>query len=63
MSMCKLIFCIAVQTFTVPEAETQAVNPKKFDKVSDMAELTYLNEPSVLHNLRIRYQSGLIYVR
>ncbi len=52
-----------MQTFTVPEAETQAVNPKKFDKVSDMAELTYLNEPSVLHNLRIRYQSGLIYVR
>lgn len=27
-----------------------------------MAELTHLNEPSVVHNLRIRYQSDLIYV-
>jgi myosin protein heavy chain len=47
---------------TVPESETFPVNPKKFDKVSDMAELTYLSEPSVLWNLRQRYNSGLIYV-
>lgn len=38
------------------------VNPAKFDKANDMAELTYLNEASVVHNLNIRYQSDLIYV-
>lgn len=37
------------------------VNPAKFDKANDMAELTHLNEASVVHNLRMRYQSDLIY--
>jgi myosin protein heavy chain len=39
------------------------MNPPKFDKVEDMADLTYLNEASVVHNLRLRYFSNLIYVR
>lgn len=38
------------------------VNPAKFDKANDMAELTHLNEPSVVHNLNMRYQADLIYV-
>jgi myosin heavy chain 9/10/11/14 len=38
------------------------VNPAKFDKANDMAELTHLNEPSVVHNLHMRYQADLIYV-
>ncbi|KAF9942315.1 hypothetical protein BGZ65_005099 [Modicella reniformis] len=37
------------------------MNPPKFDKVEDMADLTYLNEASVVHNLRLRYHSNLIY--
>ncbi|KAL8673872.1 MAG: hypothetical protein Q9168_001692 [Polycauliona sp. 1 TL-2023] len=37
------------------------VNPAKFDKADDMAELTHLNEASVVHNLHTRYQSDLIY--
>jgi myosin heavy chain 9/10/11/14 len=37
------------------------VNPGKFDKADDMAELTHLNEASVIHNLQIRYQADLIY--
>ncbi|MED6286786.1 Myosin-9 [Characodon lateralis] len=37
------------------------MNPPKFSKVEDMAELTCLNEASVLHNLKERYYSGLIY--
>lgn len=37
------------------------VNPAKFDKANDMAELTHLNEASVVHNLHMRYQSDLIY--
>lgn len=39
------------------------MNPPRFSKVEDMADLTCLNEASVLHNLRERYFSGLIYVR
>ena len=42
--------------------DTQQMNPPKFEKVEDMAGLTYLNEASVLHNLQQRYYSSLIYV-
>jgi len=38
------------------------MNPPKFEKAEDMANLTYLNEASVLHNLKQRYFAGLIYV-
>ena len=38
------------------------VNPAKFDKADDMAELTHLNEASVVNNLQMRYQADLIYV-
>ncbi|XP_048846308.1 myosin-11-like isoform X2 [Brienomyrus brachyistius] len=41
--------------------DIQKMNPPKFSRVEDMAELTYLNEAAVLHNLRERYFSGLIY--
>ncbi|KAK9752705.1 Myosin head (motor domain) [Popillia japonica] len=37
------------------------VNPPKFEKVEDMADLTHLNEGAVLHNLRQRYYCKLIY--
>ena len=50
------------RTTTINKEEIQKMNPPKFDKVEDMADLTYLNEASVLHNLRDRYFSGLIYV-
>lgn len=47
---------------TCNKDDVQKMNPPKFDKVEDMAELTCLNEASVLHNLKERYYSGLIYV-
>lgn len=46
----------------VARDDIQKMNPPKFDKVEDMAELTCLNEACVLHNLKDRYYSGLIYV-
>uniref|UniRef100_A0A673YZG9 Myosin-9 n=1 Tax=Salmo trutta TaxID=8032 RepID=A0A673YZG9_SALTR len=46
---------------TVNKDDIQKMNPPKFSKVEDMAELTCLNEASVLHNLKDRYYSGLIY--
>lgn len=51
----------ASDTFTVNRSELQKVNPPKFDKCDNMASLTYLNEPSVLHNLKLRYQDDSIY--
>ena len=43
--------------------QVQQVNPPKFEKCEDMSNLTYLNEASVLHNLKARYYANLIYVR
>uniref|UniRef100_A0A8D0A546 Myosin-10 n=1 Tax=Sander lucioperca TaxID=283035 RepID=A0A8D0A546_SANLU len=45
----------------ISKDDIQKMNPPKFSKVEDMAELTCLNEASVLHNLKDRYYSGLIY--
>lgn len=42
--------------------EVDRVNPPKFDNAQDMAELTHLNEASVVHNLYMRYMSDSIYV-
>merc|ERR1711923_542344 len=46
----------------VSKDDIQKMNPPKFDKEEDMADLTCLNEASVLHNVKERYFSGLIYV-
>ncbi|KAG6186422.1 hypothetical protein E4U27_008429 [Claviceps purpurea] len=57
---------IIVQTEDGTQREVDAesvdkVNPAKFDKANDMAELTHLNEASVVHNLYSRYQADLVY--
>ena len=46
----------------VTKDDMQKMNPPKYDKQEDMADLTCLNEASVLHNIKERYFSGLIYV-
>merc|ERR1719225_31968 len=45
----------------VSKDDMQKMNPPKYDKQEDMADLTCLNEASVLHNIKERYFSGLIY--
>jgi myosin heavy chain 6/7 len=47
----------------VKKDDIQQMNPPKFEKCEDMADLTYLNDASVLHNLRARYKDWLIYVK
>jgi myosin heavy chain 6/7 len=37
------------------------MNPPKYEKTEDMSNLTFLNDASVLHNLRSRYGAMLIY--
>ena len=56
-----LIQCDDGSQREVSASAVDKVNPAKFDKADDMAELTHLNEASVVHNLRLRYQSDLIY--
>ncbi|KAK6058401.1 myosin head [Cooperia oncophora] len=46
---------------TVKKDEAQEMNPPKFDKTEDMANLTFLNEASVLANLKDRYKDMMIY--
>jgi hypothetical protein len=60
----KCIECVNIFTCPLPHSadDVQKMNPPKFDKVEDMADLSVLNEASVLHNLRDRFQSDLIYV-
>ena len=59
----KCVVAVGHEKFTHKGAEVGKVNPPKFEKCEDMSNLTYLNEASVLHNLRSRYQAKLIYVR
>jgi len=46
---------------TVKKDVIQQMNPPKFFMLDDMANMTYLNEASVLYNLRARYTNGFIY--
>jgi myosin heavy chain 6/7 len=39
----------------------QQMNPPKFEMLEDMANLTFLNDASVLNNLRTRFKNNLIY--
>eukprot|EP00095_Tigriopus_kingsejongensis_P005897 maker-scaffold1366_size45417-snap-gene-0.6 protein:Tk05897 transcript:maker-scaffold1366_size45417-snap-gene-0.6-mRNA-1 annotation:"unnamed protein product" len=42
-------------------SEIGQINPPKFEKCDDMANLTYLNDASVFWNLKTRFVSKLIY--
>ena len=46
---------------TLKKEQVQEMNPPKFEKTEDMANLTFLNDASVLHNLRQRYYAMMIY--
>ncbi|KAL1406362.1 class II myosin [Vanrija albida] len=45
----------------VPVDSLSPMNPPQFDGVEDIAELTHLNEASVVNDLRMRYGAGSIY--
>uniref|UniRef100_A0A8C3H4U3 Myosin-7 n=1 Tax=Corvus moneduloides TaxID=1196302 RepID=A0A8C3H4U3_CORMO len=49
------------ETVTVKEGDVHQQNPPKFDKIEDMAMLTFLHEPAVLFNLKERYAAWMIY--
>ncbi|XP_027353787.1 myosin-2-like isoform X2 [Abrus precatorius] len=45
----------------VARSEILPANPDILEGVDDLIKLGYLNEPSVLHNLKSRYSRGMIY--
>jgi myosin heavy subunit len=49
------------ETYQVKEDDVQELNPPKYYQCEDMANLTYLNEGSVLDVLKSRYTEFLIY--
>ncbi|KAL6506964.1 hypothetical protein OROHE_022401 [Orobanche hederae] len=46
---------------TVPTQGLLPANPDILEGVDDLIELSYLNEPSVLHNLQYRYSQDIVY--
>jgi myosin-5 len=46
----------------VSTEELIPANPDVLEGVDDLIQLSYLNEPSVLHNVKHRYSQDLIYV-
>ncbi|XP_068197313.1 myosin-7-like isoform X2 [Antennarius striatus] len=49
------------KTITIKDSQILQQNPPKFDKIEDMAMLTFLHEPAVLFNLKERYAAWMIY--
>jgi len=52
---------VGTETKQVKKEECDQMNPPKYEKCTDMSNLTFLNEASVLHNLAARFRAGLIY--
>jgi myosin heavy subunit len=50
-----------MEEIVIKKDNVHQMNPPKFEMTEDMANLTYLNEASVLYNLKARYGNGLIY--
>lgn len=51
----------STETSVLDAGKLQRCNPPPFEKCDDMASLTYLNEPSVINTLKIRYHDDKIY--
>uniref|UniRef100_H2YYX1 Myosin motor domain-containing protein n=1 Tax=Ciona savignyi TaxID=51511 RepID=H2YYX1_CIOSA len=58
---CTIKACEGGKEMTVKEDDLQEMNPPRYEKCEDMAGMTFLNEASVLNNLRSRYESFMIY--
>ena len=50
------------ETKVFKESDITQVNPPKMEKIEDVTYMTYLNDASVLWNLKTRYIAQLIYV-
>ncbi|EER99532.2 hypothetical protein BDA96_02G355500 [Sorghum bicolor] len=51
------------KVLTVSPEQLLPANPDILDGVDDLIQMSYLNGPSVLHNLQLRYSRDLIYTK
>ena len=58
----EVVIALTGEVRQVPLYLLSPMNPPQFDGVEDIADLTHLNEASVINNLRMRYGGGSIYV-
>lgn len=61
----KNIFLRLKHLLQVLKLKTESIlpaNPEILDGVDDIMQLSYLSEPSVLHNLQYKYERDMIYV-
>jgi len=57
----KCILCV-LQSITAPYSQVFPAEPDATKTVDDNCALMYLNEATLLHNLRLRYDKDQIYV-
>merc|ERR1712243_440424 len=57
----KCVVGVAHEKFTMKMGEIGKVNPPKFEMCEDMVNLTFLNDASVFHGLKTRYQAKMIH--
>lgn len=60
--MAEVVVASSGEVRTIPLNQLSPMNPPQFDGVEDIADLTHLNEASVIENLRLRYGAASIYV-
>lgn len=58
----EVVIAASGEVRTLPLFSLSPMNPPQFDGVDDIADLTHLNEASVINNLKQRYGGGDIYV-
>ena len=58
----KAVVKVGWEDKTFKADQLQQINPPKMEKCEDVTNMTYLNDASVLWNLKTRYQAKLIYV-
>lgn len=51
------------KVLTISTENLLPANPEILDSVGDFIQLSYLNEPSVIHNLQSRYSRDMIYTK
>ncbi|EOA12803.1 hypothetical protein CARUB_v10025758mg [Capsella rubella] len=56
-----LVMLSTANVVKVSTEELFPANPDILESVEDLIQLSYLNEPSVLYNLRVRYSQDVIY--
>lgn len=62
MNGTQVLTSVSIQVHSVSRESILPANPHILDGVDNLIQLSYLNEPAALHNIKYRYANGFIYV-